>query len=295
MPPTTSVDFDKVAMVLGRQKFFIAGTERSGTTWLQIMLNGHPEIACRGEGHFVDHLIPKMDELFDGYRTTVGAFNKSYFKDTDGFPTPTDEHRKFIKRISIAMLMADFDHDKVHRVYGEKTPGNVRHLDTLLELFPNARFVFIVRDARDVAVSLWHHGRQKDTADRPPLDKLARELASHWKKDLKRFMTFRECHPHQTHIVRYEDLHATPDTPLTGIFDFLGVTAGDEAIASAINAGDFKKFSGGRSRGEEDNAAQFRKGIVGDWQNYEEADIDTIFRDLAGEEMTRMGYIEEPS
>lgn len=295
MPPTTSVDFDKVARVLSQQKFFIAGTERSGTTWLQIMLNGHPDIACRGEGHFVDHLIPKMDELFDDYRATIGAFNKSYFKDTDGFPTPTDAHQAFIKRISIAMFMADFDPDRVQPVYGEKTPGNVRQLDTLIELFPNARFVFIIRDGRDVAVSLWHHGRRKGAPNRPPLGEFTKGLAASWRNDIKLLTAFRDRYPNRTHIVRYEDLHTTPEKSLVRLFDFLGVTATDNMVGAAIKAGDFKRFSGGRSRGEEDNSAQFRKGIVGDWQNYEDAGIDQIFRDIANEEMTRMRYFGDPS
>ena len=295
MPPTTPVDFDKVAMVLGQQKFFIAGTERSGTTWLQIMLNGHPDIACRGEGHFVDHLIPKMDDLFDEYQSTIGAFNKSYFKDTDGFPTPTDAHRTFIKRMTIAMLMADFDPDKVQPVYGEKTPGNVRHLDTLLELFPNARFVFIIRDGRDVAVSLWHHGRRKNAPDRPPLGELAKGLAASWRNDIKLLTAFRDRYPNRTHIVRYEDLHAIPEASLSDLFEFLGVATTQSAIDAAIDAGDFKKFSGGRSRGEEDNSAQFRKGIVGDWQNYDDANIDQIFMETAKDEMTRMGYLDDAS
>lgn len=295
MATNTPLNFDKVASVLGQQKFFIAGTERSGTTWLQIMLNGHPDIACRGEGHFVDHLIPKIDDLFDDYRATIGAFNKSYFKDTDGFPTPNDAHRAFIKRLTIAMFMADFDEEKVHAVYGEKTPGNVRHLDTLLGLFPSARFVFIVRDGRDVAVSLWHHGRRKDSPNRPPLEDLARSLAASWRSDIKRMTAFRDRYPNRTRLVRYEDLHEAPDAQLAKLFDFLGVDTGTKSINAAIAAGDFKKFSGGRSRGEEDSTAQFRKGIVGDWRNYDDADIDGIFRELANDEMARLGYFGEKS
>ena len=295
MPPTTQIDFNKVALVLSKQKFFIAGTERSGTTWLQIMLNGHPEIACRGEGHFVDHLIPKIDDLLDDYRATIGAFNKSYFKDTDGFPIPDRSHSTFLKRMAIAMFMADFDSDNVFPMYGEKTPGNIRHLDTLLDLFPHARFVFIVRDGRDVAVSLWHHGRKKDAPDRPPLNELAKGLAASWMGDVRRLTSFRERYPNRTQLVRYEDLHTAPEAELSKLFSFLEVAVSDDAIAAAIDAGDFKKFSGGRSRGEEDSSAQFRKGIVGDWQNYEDADIDKFFREIAGNEMRQMGYLEESS
>ena len=43
-----------------KKLFFIMGTIKSGTTWLQLVLDGHPEIACRGEGHFTNFLAPAL-------------------------------------------------------------------------------------------------------------------------------------------------------------------------------------------------------------------------------------------
>jgi hypothetical protein len=51
---------DAVAHVRQKQLFFVGGAPKSGTTWLQLMLNGHPEISCTGEGHFPDRLLPAL-------------------------------------------------------------------------------------------------------------------------------------------------------------------------------------------------------------------------------------------
>ena len=47
---------DRIHEVLSRRLFFVAGAQKSGTTWVQRMLDAHPEILCAGEGHFMDAL-----------------------------------------------------------------------------------------------------------------------------------------------------------------------------------------------------------------------------------------------
>ena len=43
-----------------KQIFFIGGTAKSGTTWVQLLLDAHPEVSCNGEGHFLDNLKPAL-------------------------------------------------------------------------------------------------------------------------------------------------------------------------------------------------------------------------------------------
>jgi hypothetical protein len=43
----------------GCQLFFAGGAPRSGTTWLQLLLDSHPEVCCRGEGLFQKHLADR--------------------------------------------------------------------------------------------------------------------------------------------------------------------------------------------------------------------------------------------
>ena len=47
----------KITEGLGRALFLVVGAPKSGTTWVQLMLNGHAAIDCAGEGHFTDWLL----------------------------------------------------------------------------------------------------------------------------------------------------------------------------------------------------------------------------------------------
>jgi hypothetical protein len=283
----------RIADALARPLFFIAGTERSGTTWLQLLLDSHPEIACRGEGQFMNRLFPQMTDVFRSYRRDVDAFNRGYFRDTPGFPVLEDDEERYVKQAVLGLLLSKFDPSGAARVLGEKTPGNIRALDRLKYLAPACRIVFIVRDGRDVAVSLWHHGRpdkherQRDAEMRPFFQRAAQT----WAADVRRMQAFQERHGADAHVVRYEDLHEAPDPVLADLFGFLGVAADAQTIAACLDAADFSRFAGGRKRGEEDRSAQFRKGVVGDWRGYDaEGNVDAMFREHAAAEMTALGY-----
>jgi Sulfotransferase family len=45
----------------GCQLFFVGGAPRSGPTWLQLLLDSHPVVCCRGEGLFQKHLADPLD------------------------------------------------------------------------------------------------------------------------------------------------------------------------------------------------------------------------------------------
>ena len=43
--------------------FFIMAVPKSGTTWLQHLINGHPQMSCSGEGNFNHFMDPLKDLL----------------------------------------------------------------------------------------------------------------------------------------------------------------------------------------------------------------------------------------
>ncbi len=55
-----------------RQIFFVVGCQKSGTTWVQHLLDGHPNVACHGEGHFTDLLLTDLSSLFERYLASDG-------------------------------------------------------------------------------------------------------------------------------------------------------------------------------------------------------------------------------
>ena len=65
-----------LAALTGKQMFFIGASPRTGTTWLQLLLDAHPDISCRGEGHFFDSLKPECAALGEKTPDNVHWFAK---------------------------------------------------------------------------------------------------------------------------------------------------------------------------------------------------------------------------
>jgi len=53
--------------VAGRDIFFVIGCQKSGTTWVERLLNSHPSVCCMGEGHFSDIAGPMLEQMVKLY------------------------------------------------------------------------------------------------------------------------------------------------------------------------------------------------------------------------------------
>src|SRR5205085_5760276 len=136
---------------------FVVGCARSGTTLVRSLLDSHPELAVPGESYFVPWLAERF-EVWDEAR----------------FLDEVTTHPRFLEwglgrdvvAAELARSAAATYADGVRAVYrcyaaaegkpryGDKTPGYVFTLALLGDLFPEARFVQVVRDGRDAAVSI---------------------------------------------------------------------------------------------------------------------------------------------
>ena len=68
--------------------FFVCGTGKCGSTWLQLLLDAHPDVICRGEAHLVSDLIKPMLEIVDKYNATIttkGGKNLATYGNFSGF------------------------------------------------------------------------------------------------------------------------------------------------------------------------------------------------------------------
>ncbi len=292
--PGTATDEEKLAAIeraLRKQIFFIAASEKSGTTWLQILLNAHPHAVCSGEGHFASRLLPAIDGAIAEYTKYIEALNKTVFSEVKRFPLLGRDAIRLLQRTAMGLLLSAYDAPSAHAI-GEKTPSNIRYLETLNAIFPSAKYVFMVRDGRDVVVSGWEHDRRQRPNAPPasPFPKYARTVAITWRKDIERAAAFSARNPSRCHRVRYEDLIRDTHETIAGVFQFLGLDASEDVVALCAAAADFEKLSGGRAPGQEDPRSHFRKGIVGDWQKRFDEESAKAFDAEAGAMLAALGY-----
>jgi Sulfotransferase family len=268
--------------------FFIVGNDRSGTTMLRLVLDRGPEVAIPPESMFLTDFGSAFDAGVpaDGIaarRLTEQVWNhpKVRLWQLPGDPPPVppglsgQDAFRFIAEAPFAAYAAS--HGKSR--WGDKTPHYVHHVDHLLRIWPRARFVVLVRDGRDVALSL----------RRMPFGpNNAWAAAQWWARGVRAGERAQREHPDAVLIVRYEDLVRDPEGTVPRICEFLGLGFTPEMLA--LERAD-------RSKIVPEQASWFPTifdGIdtraVGRWRREMPRRDQRVFAALAGPELARLGY-----
>jgi hypothetical protein len=283
-----------IQQFLAKDLFFIGAFPKSGSTWLQVMLNAHPEIGCHGEGHFFDHFWPLLEAALTKHNQLIGLKNATIFEEFPPFPQFNQEHLHFLMASAVALLLIRGKDTRDKRVVGEKTPNNLLHLERLEAVFPTAKFVQIVRDGRDCAVSAWFHNHRTNPTElrrrHGTFASFANHIAEIWSANVEIGLRFRASRAGRCHIVRYEDLCRDPHEGLRAVLSFLNADTSDAVVRRCVAEGSFERMSGGRSPGVEDRASFLRRGIAGDWRNHFTLRANRAFVAIAGGVMGQLGY-----
>jgi hypothetical protein len=183
---------------------FLIGAERSGTTLLRLMLNGHPRISWLNEFEYSVDFVNESDSWPDITKYIDYLSLHRIFQAT-GFTI--DERLDYPELIQSFLLQKQQRDNKP--LIGATCH---RHYDRLLRLFPQARFMYLLRDPRDVArsnIGMGWAGNVWTGVDRWIE---AEELWENVKKRLDK----------QTWIeIRSEELICEPERTLTTICNFL--------------------------------------------------------------------------
>jgi hypothetical protein len=214
-----------------RDPFFIVGTGRSGTTLLQRMLSAHPGITIPPETQFFSRFDPALrftdplrEREVEAYLGRVAAdpWWKELGLSIDGLRAHIAGGGKFADGILWWMLRElSFGAEDGVR-FGEKTPHHEKRVARISALFPEGRFIHIVRDPRDVVVSLrkeaWWPWRSVQRTARAVRKTLVRQ------QHAERALSDRYVR------VRYEDLVADAEGTLRSLCAFLGETFDDAML-----------------------------------------------------------------
>lgn len=205
---------------------FMIGTQRSGSNMLRLMLNQLSDWAAPHPPHIMERLAPLMPVYGD--LSDEGAFARlvdDVCRLIELNPVPWDGVSLDRDRIAVQCrersLVAVYGavHDAASAQWGAsdwccKSLANVHHLPAIIGYFPDARFVYLHRDGRDVALSF----REAIVGE-----KHFHTIASNWHREQTLALElYRSLGPARVHKIAYETLTADPENALRALCEFLG-------------------------------------------------------------------------
>ena len=197
---------------------FVVGVGRSGTTLLRLILDAHPQLSLPPETGFLIPFLARGHGAMPGSREELLATVTGFHTWPD-FGITTGEYERGLARIEpydpaegVRLFYRLYAARHGKALWGDKTPAYGPYLEGLHRLLPEARFVHIFRDGRDVALSL------SQVWFAPARD--AAGLGRFWEQ---RFTEIRRAGRRVPHYleVRYEDLVLAPRRTLEAICSFL--------------------------------------------------------------------------
>lgn len=255
---TSVMDFIQ-QWALNANFIFMGGVARSGTTYMKYVLDSHSRISC---GHEMK-LIPM-----------ICSVRKLWWKNMNHQLIPAGmgaENLDHAFRTFACMYMLLSRTGDKPRI-AEKTPHNVTEFGTLARLFPNAKFVHIVRDGRAVAASLLKQNWIDMTAPEAGRVWYCRDVsgaARYWRHILEIAEKEAESIPASNyHVLKYEDLVSNPQQILQSLFEFLGESWEPQVLAKNPIKG----------------------GALDRWRSELSPEQLNEFAAIAGERMSTMGY-----
>ena len=233
---------ERLFKVFEKEIVFIVGATRWGTAWIQQCLDAHPDICCKGEGHFTDILFPLLARGFDDYNARAEAIgNRLQMGGLTGNAaglTFDDVHH--LMTTAIGLMFERWSAGSEVKVIAEKTPEHIVSLDVPAKSVPSLKVINVFRDGRDEAVSVWNfnNGLSRGEFRRkyPNFGDYAAAFASNWRQSASAIRGFERTHPGRCFNLRAEDLQGDSVAALAPLMAFLGVDGSEPVIKAAADA-----------------------------------------------------------
>ncbi len=300
------------------EAIFIVGVPRSGTTMMREVLERSPRIAIARENHFVGHvresegarfyfrragdlaedatIVRIVDMIYSGDFSDMSRWREvsTYWKWLVKFVPRDDLERRLLatdrtERGLMTAFMRVYADYQGRPVMGEKTPAHLSYVDILLEWYPGAKVVHMIRDPRAVYVSDLRRRRNKPRKPYSWFMKvplllqvvLLFQVTLTWRSASRLHAEYARRYPTSYRLVRFEDVMEQPERTVGQLFDFLGVE-------KPADATDVKVVSQGFKGGDQgiDAAAATR------WREHIHPLARRLLTSFLGGRMRRLGYAD---
>ena len=204
--------------------FFIVGSGRCGTTLMRRILQSHSEVIIPDENYTIYKSYKICNQPISWPEKVELIFSQLMSQDSyqhlDLFPlikclSKLEGEKQRLDNLwnCFHWFYSKVCNKKVTR-WGDKTPLNIIHLDPVISIFPNAKFICLVRNAYDVSASYasmkGREGKVEEGLDR-------------WIKSNFCVFQFLFRHPSSVHFVKYEDLVTNPQAEVQKVCQFISL------------------------------------------------------------------------
>lgn len=312
IPVITQDEVEEVLRFFPLPKFFIFGYARSGTTLLARLVRLHRQVHCNWQAHFFTR--PPFLSAFVESPTVaewLSRRNNRWNRGRDLSPV-------------VLRVVADFilEREAVRvgkGIVGDKSPSNLLHGEAVTRLaavYPDAKLVYIMRDARDALVS---HRLQSFVDAVSMLNQEDRRLreeflsspesflgggrsiftpaglrqgAENWAKNVTETVAAgRELFADRFLHLRFEDLLVDPLRSIEAVWAFLGAAETGDEEAEAVRAEMAQNPDAVWQRSQwGDIASRIPKGGAGSWRTVMTIQDLAVVEQVAGPSLLAWGY-----
>ena len=240
-------------MILENQQLpnpiIVVGMPRSGSTLFTRLLNESPDLFILNDFYYLQYVDslngfktndPRVKQNLESYvlRMIRGRILPPDSQDIifSLFLSPEQEQKlvNFAQNLQqqdnlnwaeiLSQLMEFSAKLQGKKIWGYNTPQDYLHIDRLQQEFPQAKFIYVMRDPRSVIRSYKYYGNiapegQKESARyHPVLQALA------WRTSIRSFLAKKEQQPDNFTLVLYEDLIKNTNQTLGKLGNFLNVS-----------------------------------------------------------------------
>ncbi len=312
IPAITADEVAEVKQFFPREKYFIFGHARSGTTLLLRLARLHPEVHGNYQAHFFTRK-PLLKSLVDSPEAEEWLTRKSNRWNQGRDLSP-------IVLRGAADLIMERDAARAGKmIVGDKSPSSTIHGQAVRDMYavyPDAKMVLIIRDGRDVIISERFRNFVEESKfltgeDKKIIEDLRkdqnqftngtrsiftetfiRRVAKDWVKDLQETEDEgKKLYGENFFAMRYEDLLNDSFAEMSRLWKFLGVKEINAALGEQIQAEmGSNPDEEWQSKRNEGIASFLPKGQAGNWQRLFTEKDKSAFKESAGNMLIKWKY-----
>lgn len=198
---------------------FIGGVPRSGTSLIQKILDLHPDIYGGPEFDY----LPALLHVYKSMKNGIRSGRQSTYYDQELLK---NQFSTFVNNLLLKKLRSEGV-----KILSEKTPDNILVFEELKEVFPHAKFIFVVRDPRGIINSFQKVAQRAEKyQDQVAIGKNIFSDVAKTHKHLVLGDKFWKENPDCCYCLHYEKVVEKPKEEIQKLCDFLGVSFTEEML-----------------------------------------------------------------